>query len=131
MSRNKSNHPSRLKRHSGPTEAGIFPIKYDPGKSAEAFRHDEQLNALYKEAPAAYAATKHGHTKQRARSVERPLNLRWNTLTETHLVNVIHDLTHRKAIIDANRFLKHKEVRQAIENAIGVKGYRALEKKPL
>lgn len=111
----------------GTYRGGYFPIDYDPGKSAEAFRHDEQLNALYKEAPAAYAATKHGHTKRRARSVERPLNLRWNTLT-SHLVNVIHDLTHRKAIIDANRFLKHKEVRQAIENAIGVKGYRALEK---
>src|SRR5690606_37935285 len=90
----------------GTYRGGYFPIDYDPGKSAEAFRHEEQLNALYKESPAAYAATKHGHTKRRARSVERPLNLRWNTLTK-HLVNVIHDLTHRKAIIDANRFLKH------------------------
>ena len=119
--------PTPVETPFGTYRGGYFPIKYDPGKSAEAFRHDEQLNALYKESPAAYAATRHGHTKQRARHVERPLNLRWNTLT-AHLVNVTHDLTHRKAIIDANRFLKHKEVRQAIENAIGVKGYRALEK---
>lgn len=110
----------------GTLRGGYFPIAYDPGKSSAAATNEAQLNALYKEMPAARAATRQGHTKQRAQHVERPILLTWGVLTR-HLNNVAHDLTHRRAIIDANRFLKNRDVRTAVESAVGQAGYRSLE----
>jgi hypothetical protein len=103
-----------------------FPIGYDPAKSSVAAAYEERLNALYKEMPGARAQTNHGHTKARAEMVNRPLKLDWSVLTR-HLVNVAHDLSFRKAIIDANRFLRNQDVRTSVENAVGVEGYKALE----
>ena len=110
----------------GVFRGGYFPVKYDPEKSSQASKHAEQGKALYAEMPTARAMTKHGHTKQRATKVKRPILLSWKVLSN-HLIDVAHDLTHRKAVIDANRLLRNPDVRVAIENAVGVKGFRSLE----
>jgi hypothetical protein len=110
----------------GELRGGYFPAKYDPAKSSQASKHAEQTRALYAEMPAARAMTKHGYTKERANKVKRPMLLSWRVLSN-HLIDISHDLTHRKAVIDANRLLKNPEVRVAIEDAVGVKGFRALE----
>jgi hypothetical protein len=110
----------------GTLSGGYYPIKYDAEKSIRMSKYEEQTNALYKETPAAKAATRHGHTKKRAKTVNHKLNLNFGVIPN-HLVNVVHDLTHRKAIIDANRLLRQEDVQRAITNAVGIKGYKLLE----
>ena len=110
----------------GTLSGGYYPIKYDAEKSIRMSKYEEQTNALYKETPAAKAATRHGHTKKRAKTVNHKLNLSFGVIPN-HLVNVVHDLTHRKAIIDANRLLRQEDVQRAITNAVGIKGYKLLE----
>ena len=64
----------------------------------------------------AYAATKHGHTEARARSTGFELRLDLGVGPE-HLMNVIHDLSYRKAIIDVNKILRFCKVEDGVRIA--------------
>ncbi len=109
----------------GTYRGGYYPIDYDPEKSAEAFKNEEQRNALYQQYSAAHAMTAHGHTQARVAVVNRAINLSFDVMTK-HLVNITHDLTHRRAVIDVNRFLKQRDTVEAVTNAIGQRGYKML-----
>jgi hypothetical protein len=116
---------TKITRSWGSYEGGYYPIAYDFDKSAQAYNNTEQKNALYKQYSSAAAHTDHGHTKARVDSLKRPVRLELGVLF-SHLENVVHDVAFRPVIIDVNRFLSTAEVRDAVENAIGVKGYRAM-----
>lgn len=106
----------------GTFEGGYFPISYDPEKSSDAYLNAEEKTALYKQYSSTNAHTDMGHTKERVQKVSRPVKLHMSVLFN-HLENVIHDLSYREAVIDVNRFLRQKETKSAIENAVGVKGF--------
>jgi hypothetical protein len=106
----------------GTFPGGYFPIAYDFEKSSEAFKNAEQKNALYKQYSAAAAHTDTGHTEARVATVSRPVRLSMDVLFN-HLENVVHDLEFREAVIDISRLLKQKELKTALEGAIGIKGY--------
>lgn len=107
-------------------KGGYFPISYDYNKSIEAYKTMEQKNALYKQGSAAHAMTEHGHTEARSNSNNRPINLSMDVFFR-HLDNVIHDLSHREAVIDVNRFINHTDTRTAITNAVGMDGFRTID----
>ncbi|MDR3561259.1 MAG: hypothetical protein P4N59_07465 [Negativicutes bacterium] len=107
-------------------DGGYYPIAYDPDKSVEAFKSQEQLNALYKNFPTTKAMTDHGHTEARASKVTRPVWLEFRTLTD-HLSNFTYDLAMRKAVIDTSRFLRATDSKAAITDALGLKYYNIVD----
>jgi hypothetical protein len=109
----------------GEYRGGYYPISYDPEKSGRAYINEEERNALYKQFSSAAAHTDHGHTKRRVQTFDRQLKLSFQVLFN-HLENVTHDLSYRTAIIDVNRFLMERDTQVAIENAVGVKGYKSI-----
>ena len=111
----------------GQYRGGYYPIAFDFEKSAQASKNEDERNALYKQYSTAAAHTAHGHTEARvAGGVKRPVRLSLDVLFN-HLENVVHDLSYRPAVIDMNRFIKHSDVRLAIENALGIPGLRSIE----
>mgnify|MGYP001208117059 CR=1 FL=1 len=106
---------------------GYYPLHYDPERSWLAFRREEERSV--KELFGgnwSRAATRQGHTKARVGSAGQPVRLDLSVLG-THLGNVVHDLTHRRAIIDVMRLAEHGDVRAAIETAAGRDVYRLIK----
>lgn len=110
----------------GEYAGGYYPIAYDFEKSTDAYRNEEQKNALYKTYSASFAHTDTGHTQSRVSYVGRPVRLSLDVLMN-HLENVVHDLEYRPAVIDVARFIRQGDVKTAIENSIGIQGYKAIE----
>lgn len=110
----------------GKMRGGYYPIVFDQKQSFRQHQLDSAANV--KEMFGgnwAKAMTRHGHTKERNDTGGKPILLELTGLTQ-HLTNVIHDLTHREAIIDVAKIIGQKEVREAIEAAVGKEMYRQL-----
>lgn len=109
----------------GDYAGGYYPIKYDARKSEAAFAFDEvERQRSFFENQFFRAATKKGHTKDRAAQVVgRPLRLDLGVLSE-HLTNVIHDLAFRRAVRDVDKMIRHKRIQDAIVNTLGREVYR-------
>lgn len=73
----------------------------------------------------ARAMTRHGHTEERTNTGGKPLLLELSGMSE-HLGNVIHDLSHRRAVIDVNRITQRPEFRTAVEGSVGRDMYKQL-----
>lgn len=101
-------------------KGGYYPIAYDPLKSTEALKRQEELSALYVTNPATKAMTRHGFTESRVNTLARPIMLDWSVLTN-HIRNVNYDLSMRKAVIDVNRLLNNAEVKSLVSSTFGVK----------
>lgn len=105
---------------------GYYPLQYDGSYSWAQFKADVKGETQDIGATSyTRAATKHGHTETRVGSGGKPVKLDLSVLTN-HVRNVVHDLTHREAILDVNRLLERPGVRSAIEQAVGIPMYRAL-----
>ena len=108
---------------------GYYPAKYDPASTQAA----ESGNALsdiedIKSAVKMAANTRHNFTKDRAAAVEnRPLLLDLS-VTYNGLNEIIHDLTHREAVIDAARLLKSSSIDKAIRETLGAQAKQQLNK---
>ena len=108
---------------------GYYPAKYDPASTQAA----ESGNALsdiedIKSAVKMAANTRHSFTKDRAAAVKnRPLLLDLS-VTYNGLNEIIHDLTHREAVIDAARLLKSSSIDKAIRETLGAQAKRQLNK---
>lgn len=108
---------------------GYYPAKYDPASTQAA----ESGNALsdiedIKNAVKMAANTRHSFTKDRAEAVKnRPLLLDLS-VTYNGLNEIIHDLTHREAVIDAARLLKSSSIDKAIRETLGAQAKQKLNK---
>ena len=108
---------------------GYYPAKYDSASTQAA----ESGNALtdiedIKSAAKMAANTRHSFTKDRAAAVKnRPLLLDLS-VTYNGLNEIIHDLTHREAVIDAARLLKSSSIDKAIRETLGAQAKRQLNK---
>lgn len=106
---------------------GYYPAKYDSASTQAA----ESGNALadienIKSAAKMAANTRHSFTKDRAEAVKnRPLLLDLS-VTYNGLNEIIHDLTHREAVIDAARLLKSSSIDKAIRETLGAQAKRQL-----
>lgn len=110
----------------GVLPGGYYPLKYDPRSSFLQFKRDEGVNTqdLF-ENNFFKPATKKGHTVERVGSAGMQVRLDLAVLGE-HIYQVIHDTTHRRAIIDVDRLLNNVRVRHAIEGTAGREAYRQL-----
>lgn len=106
---------------------GYYPVKYDSTSTQAA----ESGNALadiedIKSAAKMAANTRHNFTKDRAEAVKnRPLLLDLS-VTYNGLNEIIHDITHREAVIDAARLLKSSSIDKAIRETLGAQAKRQL-----
>lgn len=108
---------------------GYYPAKYDSASTQAA----ESGNALtdiedIKSAAKMAANTRHSFTKDRAAAVKnRPLLLDLS-VTYNGLNEIIHDITHREAVIDAARLLKSSSIDKAIRETLGAQAKQQLNK---
>ena len=117
--------PKPIESAHGTYAGGYYPLAYDFLKSADAYKNAVQRNALYKQYTTTAAHTEQGALQQRVQTLARPVRLDFSGLYN-HLDDVIHDITHRRAIIDVSRFLNQPDAKSAIMNAIGQDGYRKI-----
>jgi hypothetical protein len=112
-------------------KGGYYPLSYASAKlgAGGAVKVIAQVAGLEEgvisPSGGARAQTMHGWTEERVKASGRPINLDLN-VWNGHIVNVIHDLTHRKAVRDVYRLYKRKDVRQTIEQSAGQEAYNAL-----
>lgn len=109
----------------GVYKGGYYPIAYDYNRSVDAYKDKKQTEALYKQVSTSSSMTERGHAEARAAYVNRPLDLSLNVMF-SHVENVIHDLEFRKAVIDVNKLLRQTEVKEALQNTIGVDGIKTI-----
>jgi hypothetical protein len=76
---------------------GYYPLKFDPNFSSQAQRFAEE-EALQSQRGGLFvrAMTAQGHNQNRKRSSGLPARIDLGVVT-SHISDVIHDLTHRKA----------------------------------
>lgn len=110
----------------GNYKGGYYPLKYDPEFSHMAFKREEK--AATEELFGSNwirPQTKQGHLQERVGSAGQKVKLDLAVATE-HVVNAVHDITHRKALLDVDRITRDARVRDAIERAAGKEMYRQL-----
>lgn len=101
----------------GTLRGGYFPAIYDPRKSIEAEAHaakaSDVLDKTYTK-----ATTRASSTKERSDKVKQPIYLSLSVINR-HVGEIIHDITHREAIIQADKFLTSKRIMKAVDETLG------------
>jgi len=100
----------------GTLRGGYFPVVYDPRKNYEAEAQNAKGRDLF-ENIYTRSTTPRGFTKERTK-VERPIHLSLNIISR-HVAEVIHDITHREAVMQADKFLTDRRVMKAIDETLG------------
>lgn len=105
---------------------GYYPLQADSSLSWKAEMHavEERAEKL-KQGGSVRASTKHGSTIERIGFGRQPVNLSIDGLFK-HVDGVVHDLTHRKAVREVDRLTRSEAVREAMIDAVGQEGYRAV-----
>lgn len=106
---------------------GYYPIKYDPRLTAAA--RDDAMNDISKSLQAGRfgkAQTRNGHTKERAQSSGRAVELDMSVL-HRHVNQVIYDLELSEAVTSGWRILQNDRVRSAFVDAGKQADFDALE----
>lgn len=107
----------------GTLSGGYYPVIYDPARSAAVSdRQAVQAGKLF-ENTYLKPETIHGFTKERTKGDGNPLLLNLDS-AGSHIIAVIHDLTHREAIMDAHKILTDRTVRAEIEARHGPEIYQ-------
>lgn len=113
-----------IKTNFGEIKGGYFPLVYDHDVAAvpDGVLKKSIFNESYQS-----AMPSNGYTKARAEKVTGTVNLEINMLP-SKLSEHILDLTHRKALIDANKILTDPEISAALKQKLGVDSYNTLYK---
>jgi len=110
----------------GTYRGGYYPAKYNTEKGGQPAYMDAKQQAERAFAGATVRSqTSHGFRKERAAKVTNPVRLDIGVIFE-HVNEVIHDVTHFEAIMDANRLLRDKRIQGAINDHYGPAIHRQL-----
>jgi len=105
---------------------GYYPLKYDPRRSHRALQIEEKNSAKdLLSNNFVKATTKDGHTKARVENVKLKVRLDLSVASQ-HLQDVLHDLTHRRALLDVNKLATDPDIRAAITNTQGSEMYQLI-----
>lgn len=112
----------------GEMPGGYFPVVFDGTLSYRQSQLDVDGNIqdAFGRAGTARAMTKHGHLKSRTNTGGKPLKLEMSVIAN-HLSEVIHDITHRRAVIDVAKIVEDKRIREAMEGTVGREIHRTLK----
>jgi hypothetical protein len=101
----------------GTLKGGYFPVVYDPARNLEVEKHAaDDSDALFSKGYRR-ATTRAGSTHERT-GFRAPILLSLSVI-DRHVGEVIHDITHREAVMDANRFLNDPKVVRDIRETLG------------
>lgn len=109
----------------GKFAGGYYPVSFDGDLNYRQFQQDEAASLKDFGGSAVRAMTKRGHTIERVNTGGKPVDLQLNVLGD-HIGSVIHDLTHRKAVIDVGRLAADKDIRQFIQKTAGPEMYKQI-----
>ena len=111
----------------GELRGGYYPLKYDPDLSERAFSFqvDKMAQNLMSGA-VAKASTRTGAALERVGSGGMPVRLELDVMFE-HVAELIHDISHREAILDVMRLIEHPEVKGAVLETKGPQFHRAMK----
>lgn len=101
----------------GTLRGGYFPAVYDATRDYQSEQNAARESDLFS-TQYTRANTRSSATKDRAEKVSRPILLDLGVVTR-HIGEVIHDITHREAIMNADKFLSSKRIMAAIDNTLG------------
>ena len=104
----------------GTYRGGYFPISIDPEFSTAAqARLDTEKSLMYYTSNQSHAMTKHGHLTSRAATAGgQSLSTELSDIT-THVTGVIHDLTHREAVVDMAKVLRDPTMDTSLRMHLG------------
>ena len=109
--------PRSFQTPHGMMRGGYYPAIYDASRDYKAEENSGKESDLF-ESRYTRATTRASSTKERAEKVKRPILLDLGVINR-HIGEVVHDITHREAVIQANRFLSSERVRRAVDQALG------------
>ena len=118
--------PTPLATMHGVLAGGYYPAVYDTDLSFTAFSRDQKSldESLFGGRNYGAAQTKHNHLKERAKTgASQAVSLELSVITD-HLYNTVHDLTHRKAVVQVAKLMKRPAVRKMVEDALSPEAYR-------
>lgn len=106
----------------GTLAGGYYPLIYDPARAFDvadrgAAAADKMFENTYLR-----PETRNGFTKERTTAYTRPLLFDLDGAGR-HIIAVIHDLTHREAILDAHKLLTNGVIREEISTRYGPELY--------
>lgn len=108
----------------GSFPGGYFPVMYDAAlapdvearaRTAASKLFDEDYQGI---------ATPRGHTKRRIEDYARPMSYDFGRIAQ-HLESVIHDLSFREPVMQAQRFVTNKDMRAGMVGVVGKENYDA------
>jgi hypothetical protein len=102
----------------GTFKGGYFPAVYDSSRDYDAEKNAARETDLF-ETLYTRASTRASSTKERADRVSRPILLNLGVINR-HVGEVIHDVTHREAVMNADKFLSSRRVMRAMDTSIGI-----------
>lgn len=103
----------------GTFEGGYWPLVYDTS-SAKYAQVATSADGPALENAIGRATTPKGHTKARVDGFAAPIMLDTSVVV-SHLGSVIHDLTHRRAIMDAAKIIGNSEIKRTLNDVLGVR----------
>lgn len=106
-----------IETSAGTLQGGYYPAIYDTSRDLQAERNAGKASDLL-DAKYTRATTRASATKDRLEKVTRPILLEVGVINR-HLGEVIHDITHREAIINAHKFLNDGRVQKAVNDTLG------------
>ena len=108
--------PRALETSAGLLAGGYFPVVYDPTQSYAAEANAAKATDLFA-STYTRATTRSGSLNERT-AVERPIHLSLGIINR-HVAEVIHDITHREAVMDSYRLLSDARVMRAVDETLG------------
>jgi len=105
----------------GEYKGGYYPILYDRRLSWSSFKHGQldDIKSLFKRTYAT-SNTRAGSLKERVASAgDKKIKLDLTVISD-HVFEVVHDITHRKAVLNVAKLIRNKDVQTALTNTIGV-----------
>ncbi|MDR2209352.1 MAG: hypothetical protein LBE22_10340 [Azoarcus sp.] len=107
---------------------GYYPIKYDPKASVRAEQQEREDTAkLEQRASYTSATTRRTFAKPRVNEVfDRPILLSLQTLFNG-VNEIIHDISHREAVHNANRVIRSNEFKNAVRETRGAEMYKRFQ----
>jgi hypothetical protein len=100
-------------------EGGYYPLVYDPRMSEQGAKQEAgNLGQLFEEGYVR-ATTPKGHTQARMEGFAAPMLFDFEQVVTQHMAKVVKDLTHREAVVMANKILTNREIRSVLQETMG------------
>jgi ADP-Ribosyltransferase in polyvalent proteins/Large polyvalent protein associated domain 22 len=103
----------------GTFRGGYYPAIYDSSRNYRAEENRGKEADLF-EGRYTRATTRSSATKERSDRVTQPILLSLGVINR-HIGEVVHDISHREAVIQANKFLSDTRIMRLVDDKLGLK----------